>query len=74
MFFVELSMKVMMTPVVLARWVFSESVKLTDIARFIGIMELRIGIQMPMISAWIDAYQPGMMDGRNPRSSVNSIA
>ena len=51
MFFVELSVKVITTPVFLARCVFRASSKFLDMARLIGMMELRRGMKRPMRSA-----------------------
>ena len=59
-------MSSMIVPVFFARYVFNDSFKLTFIAFLIGIMELRIGIRIPIRRACVDAYQLGQIVGLKP--------
>ena len=63
MFFEELFVKVMRTPEVFALYVLSASVKFFDNTLLIGIIELKIGMKMPMESASTVAPQAGSKDG-----------
>ena len=63
MFFEELFVKVMRTPEVFALYVLSASVRFFDNTLLIGIIELKIGMKMPMESASTVAPQAGTKDG-----------
>ncbi len=64
----SLSVIVKTTPESLALCVVSESSKLLSMARFIGIIALRVGIKIPIRRACIEADSPGKIDGLNPTS------
>ena len=63
----------MRTPEVFALYVFSASVKFFDKTLWIGIIELKIGMKMPMERASTVAPQLGTNDGEKPRSLENRI-
>ena len=72
-FLVALFVNVITSPLFLDRCVFKASVKFFELARLIGMIELRSGIKMPIARAWIVAYHPGKTDGMNPRSYENRL-
>ena len=72
-FLVALFVNVITSPLFLDRCVFRASVKFFELARLIGMIELRSGIKMPIARAQIEAYQPGKIDGMNPRSYENRL-
>ena len=63
MFFEVLLVKVMRTPELFALYVLSASVKFFDNTLWIGIIELKMGMKMPMEMASTVAPQAGTNDG-----------
>ena len=73
MFLEELLVKVIRTPEVFALYVFSASVKFFDNTLWIGIIELNMGMKMPMERASTVAPHAGTNDGEKPRSLEKRI-
>ena len=61
------------TPDCYIRWVFKDSVKFFERARLIGMIEERVGIRMPIISACKVANPSGAIVGMNPKSSLSKM-
>ena len=73
MFLLELSVTVTTTPESFARCEVSESVRLLEVARLIGIIELKVGISKPIAYAYKEADKLGKTDGLKPIESEKRI-